>query len=187
MEFGFSQITYGARVSGSMTNITNVHSYSTSRGGFQVAALAMIPLSDNDIFFFQPEINYSAQGEHDQPKRADGTSEKQRVFLSFINIPLNAKIYFSDAESEFYGLIGPYLGFKIGENTDRFDFATEADDNEYSGFDLGLTAGIGYSLNREIDFSLRYSHGIVDQIKNDAGNNPNRTSILNLGVSYFFQ
>lgn len=186
MEFGSAQIKFGGRLSGSMSNITTVHSYSKARGGFQVAALALIPISDNDIFFFQPEVNYSAQGEYDQPRRNDGTSERQKVFLTYINVPLNAKIFFTDAESEFFALAGPYLGFKIGDKTDKFDFATEADDNEYASFDFGVTLGIGYSLNREVDFSLRYSYGLVDQVENDAANKSNNTSILNLGVAYFF-
>ncbi|HUH34841.1 MAG TPA: porin family protein [Moheibacter sp.] len=186
MELGFAQMRFGARVSGSMTNITNVHSYSKSRGGFQVAAMAMIPITNDDLLFFQPEINYSAQGEFDQPKRPDKTSVKQKVFTNFINVPLNMKMYFTDAQSEFFALAGPYLGFKVSEKTDVYDFKTEADDNEYAGFDFGVNIGIGYSLQRQVEFSLRYSYGLVDQVKNDAANKSNNTSILNLGVGYFF-
>lgn len=186
MELGFAQMRFGARVSGSMTNITNVHSYSKSRGGFQVAAMAMIPITNDDLLFFQPEINYSAQGEFDQPKRPDKTSVKQKVFTNFINVPLNMKMYFTDAQSEFFALAGPYLGFKVSEKTDVYDFKTEADDNEYAGFDFGVNIGIGYSLQSQVEFSLRYSYGLVDQVKNDAANKSNNTSILNLGVGYFF-
>jgi len=184
-EIGQAQIRFGARVSGSMTNITDVHSNSRSRGGFQVGALGLIPITNNDILFFQPEINYSAQGEFDYHERSDG-NYKQKIFLSYINVPLNMKLYFTDADSEFFVLAGPYLGFKIGEKTDKFDFTTEADDNEYTGFDFGATVGFGFSLNRQYEASLRYSYGLIDQVKNDAINSNNHTSILNLGVSYFF-
>lgn len=185
-EMSFGQISYGARLSGSMTNITDVHSYSKSRGGFQLGAQAMIPITDNGILYFQPEINYSAQGEYDQPHGPGGVSQRQKVFLSYINVPLHAKVYFTDADSEFFAEGGPYLGFKIGDKTDSLDYPTEADDNEYSNFDFGFTLGIGYSLNREVEFSLRYSYGFVDQVKNDWKNTGNSNSILNLGVSYFF-
>lgn len=186
VEMGISQTRFGARLSGSMTNITDVHSYSKSRAGFQIAVMGLIPVTNNDILFFQPEINYSAQGEFDKPKRPDRSSAKQKIFTNYINIPLNMKLYFTDAESEFFALAGPYLGFKISDKTDSYDFPTEADDNDYASFDFGFTAGVGYSLQREIEFSLRYSYGLVDQIKNDHGKKTNSTSILNLGVSYFF-
>lgn len=185
-EYGFSQIKYGARLSGSMTNITEVHAHSKSRTGFQIAALATIPFNDNDIFFFQPEINFSGQGEYNQPIIND-EKIKQKAFLNYINIPLNLKVFFSDAESEFYAIAGPYIGFKIGESIGKTATGnSEAEHNEFSSFDFGLNAGIGYSLNREVEFSLRYSYGLVDQVKNDWRDASNSTSILNLGVSYFF-
>ncbi len=184
-EIAQAQIRFGVRASGSMTNITNVHANSRARGGFQVAALGLIPITNNDILFFQPEVNYSAQGEYDEHNRPEGR-ERQKIFLSNINVPLNMKLYFTDAESEFFALAGPYLGFNIGHSTQNMGFATEADDNEYSAFDFGATLGIGFSLNRQFEASLRYSFGLVDQVKNDAAMDNNSTSILNLGISYFF-
>lgn len=184
-EIGQAQIRFGARVSGSMTNITDVHGNSRSRGGFQVGALGLIPITNNDILFFQPEINYSAQGEFDQPRRPNGTYERQRIFLNNINIPLHMKVYFTDAQSEFFAEGGPYLGFNIGKNIQDVGYPNEASNNEFNSFDFGATLGIGFSLNRQFEASLRYSHGLVDQVKNDAMDAANYTSILNLGVSYF--
>lgn len=184
-EIGQAQIRFGVRASGSMTNITEVHANSRSRGGFQVAALGLIPITHNDILFFQPEVNYSAQGENDEHNRPEGR-EKQKIFVNYINVPLHVKVYFTDAESEFFAEGGPYFGFNIAQKTDEMGYSTEADDNEYSGFDFGATLGIGFSLNRQIEASLRYSYGFVDQVKNDALMESNHTSILNLGISYFF-
>ena len=184
-EIGQAQIRFGVRASGSMTNITDVHANSRSRGGFQVAALGLIPITNNDILFFQPEVNYSAQGEFDEHDRPEGR-EKQKIFVSNINVPLNMKLYFTDSSSEFFAIAGPYFGFNIGHKTDEMGYSTEADDNEYSGFDFGATAGIGFSLDRQFEASLRYSYGFVDQVKNDAIMANNHTSILNLGISYFF-
>lgn len=185
-EIGQAQIRFGARVSGSMTNITEVHGNSKSRGGFQIAAFGLIPITNNDILFFQPEINYSAQGEYDQPRRPNGTYEKQRIFLNNINIPLHMKLYFTDAQSEFFAEGGPFLGFNIGKNIQDVGYANEASNNEFNSFDFGATLGIGFSLNRQFEASLRYSHGLVDQVKNDAMDAANYTSILNFGVSYIF-
>lgn len=186
-EFGTSQVRYGARLSAHMSNITDVHSWSKSRGGFQIAFMSLIPLTHNDIFFFQPEINYSAQGEFDQPVRSGGKHEKQKVFLSYINVPLNFKVYFTDAEDEFFALGGPYIGFQIAKNIEKMDFETEAGRNEFNTFDFGVGLGVGYSIARELEFSLRYSYGLADQVSNDFANKTNSTSILNLGISYIFQ
>lgn len=185
-EIGQAQVRFGVRASGSMTNITDVHSYSKSRGGFQIGALGLIPITDNDLLFFQPEINYSAQGEFDQPKRADGSGVKQKIFLNYINVPLHVKLYFTDAESEFFVEGGPYFGFKIGEKIQDVGFNTEAGNHEFNSFDFGATLGVGFSMNRKFEASLRYSYGLTDQVSNDYLNTGNSTSILNLGVSYFF-
>jgi hypothetical protein len=183
-ELSQAQIRFGARAAGSITNITDVHSNSKSRGGFQIGVTALIPITNNDILFFQPEVQYSAQGEFDQYFRNEG-DYKQKVFVNMINVPLFAKLYFTDAESEFFAEAGPYFGIQIGNNTDSYDFSTEADDNEYSGFDFGAGVGIGYSLNRNVEFSVRYLFGLVDQVKNDAANASNKNSNLNFGISYF--
>lgn len=183
-ELSQAQIRFGARAAGSITNITEVHSNSKSRGGFQIGVTALIPITNNDILFFQPEVQYSAQGEFDQYFRTDG-DYKQKIFTNFINVPLFGKLYFTDAESEFFVEAGPFFGIQIGDKADSFDFATEADDNEYAGFDFGGGIGIGYSLNRNVEFSVRYLHGLVDQVKNDAANASNKTSNLNFGISYF--
>ena len=185
-DLAYSQIRIGGRLSGSMANITDVHSYSKSRGGFQVGVFGLIPITNNDILFFQPEVNFSAQGEFDQPRRSNGSYEKQQIFLNYINVPLHAKLYFTDAESEFFVEGGPYLGFKIGENIEDVGYPTEAGNNEFSSFDFGATLGVGFSLNRQFEASLRYSYGLVDQVPNDAANASNSTSILNLGISYIF-
>lgn len=183
-EFAQAQIRFGARAAGSITNITDVHSNSKSRGGYQIGVTALIPITNNDILFFQPEVQYSAQGEFDQHFRNDG-DYKQKVFVSMINVPIFAKLYFTDAESEFFVEGGPFFGIQVGNNTDKFDFETAAEINEYSGFDFGAGLGVGYSLNRNVEFSVRYLYGLVDQVKNDPISGSNKTSNLNFGISYF--
>lgn len=180
-----AQIRFGVRGSASITNITVAHSTSKSRTGFQVAALGLIPIDNNDQFFFQPEINFSAQGEYNVHPHPDGDID-QKTFVNFINVPLNMKAYLSEAENEFFAEFGPYIGFKIGDNIEKFDFPTEPDDEEFSSFDFGLGLGLGYSFNREVEISVRYYYGFVDQVKRDAADDNNHTSILNFGVSYIF-
>src|SRR5690554_6503307 len=80
-EVGNAQIRYGARLSGSLTNITLLHAQSQSRMGMQIAAIGLVPVSNNDIFFIEPEINISLQGEYDNPiYRAKNIRKKQKIF-----------------------------------------------------------------------------------------------------------
>lgn len=180
-QFGISQIKYGARVSGGVTNITELNDYSRVRPGFQFGGLVQIPLkSEGKIWFFQPEINFSLQGERNNTKYQDGSREKHKRFVNYLNIPLNAKFYLSDSETEFFALAGPYIGFKISDNFEGVN------DPDLSSFDFGFNAGIGYSISRQYEFSLRYAYGLVDQVKNDWSDKTNSNSVFNLGFAYFF-
>lgn len=185
-EFGFSQVRFGIRGSAGITNITNVHKESKSRTGYQIGVTALIPILNNDILYFEPEINYSAQGEFYVPKKLYPGAAKQKIFMDYINIPLNAKLYFSDDDNELFAVLGPYIGFKVGDKIEKIDKPTEIDNYKYSSFDMGATIGFGYSFNRSLEISVRYYYGFVDQVKNDAADKNNSTSNLNFGINYIF-
>src|SRR5690625_6396689 len=85
-ELGFSQVRFGLRGSAGITNITNVHQESKSRTGFQIGVSALIPILNNDILYFEPEINYSAQGEFYVPSKIYPGADKQKIFMDYINI-----------------------------------------------------------------------------------------------------
>lgn len=185
-ETAFSQVRYGIRASAGLSNITNVHKESKSRESLQFGVNALIPITNDDLFFFEPEIHFSAQGEYYVPYRISN-AKKQKVFMNYINIPLNAKMYFTDSESEFFATLGPYIGFKISDNVEKIEVPTELDDYKYKSFDFGLNAGVGFSFDREFEISLRYYYGFADQVGNDNVNKTNHTSNLNLGISYIFR
>ncbi|MBW7871401.1 MAG: hypothetical protein H3C39_10095 [Flavobacteriia bacterium] len=46
--------------------------------------------------------------------------------------------------------------------------------------------GFGFSIKRRLEFSLRYSYGLADQVSNDYAKKTNSTSVLNLGVGFLF-
>lgn len=182
METSYSQTHFGVRIGANMSNVTKFNLNSKSRFGAQAGAFALIPFSREDMLFFQPEINYSTQGEFNNVRNPEGDQIKQKVFLNYINIPLHMKIYIDDLYFEG----GPYLGFMIRENVEKFDFYTEADQVTFSDLDFGLSIGFGFSFDRKVELSLRYSYGLSDQVSNDPVNAVNRTSLLNFGVSYIF-
>src|SRR5690606_40323943 len=138
------------------------------------------------IFSLQREINYSPQCEFYLTSKIYTGENKQKIFMDYINIHLNAKLYFSDAENELFAVLGPYVGFKVGDTIERINKPTEMDDYKYNSFDMGATIGFGYSFNRSLEISIRYYYGFVDQVENDAVDKNNSTSNLNFGVSYIF-
>lgn len=188
-QVGLSQIRLGARVGGNYSKITNVHPNSISRiGGVQIGAFAFMSVSDQDILFFQPEINYSNQGEYDEQSDTD-----QKIFLNYINVPLNFKMYISSGKFSIFGEAGPYLGFLAHKNVDYYDGSLASGDkekgidgNSYNTFDFGGTLGVGFSINKRYEISLRYAQGFANQINNDQLSKNTHNSVINVGISYIF-
>lgn len=173
-----AQIRYGAKAGGNYTNLRLVHRESEPRIGGQIGGLVLIPIDNNDMFFVQPELVYSMQGEFWKTRDI-----KTNVFLNYINVPVMAKLYISNQEDEFFVEAGPQFGFKIGENVERL----EAPDQKFNSFDFSVGLGFGYSINRDVEFNLRYNYGFIDSVKDDAENNTNNTSQLSFAVAYIFR
>lgn len=183
---GFSQIDFGVRGAVSRTNITDIHKHSKSRIGYQIAVLSRIPITDNYILYFQPEIQYSAQGEFERPFDENMERVSQKAFFSFINIPLNLKVYLSDAEDTFFITGGPFLGFMLDKEIEVKVPGMDTDLSKYKTFDFGVGLGVGLSFHRKLEGSLRYSYGLTDLALYERKNKMNSSSNLNLGLTYFF-
>lgn len=194
VETGFSQGQYysesriGVRAGLNYSNIVNIHPNSKPRvGGLQLGVYGLFPVSNNDKFYFQPELNYSNQGEYD---RDDATRRKQKVFVNYLNVPLQFKLYLTDVENGFFFTAGPYVGFKLSKNIKHFDdISTFVDKDSFKTFDLGGIAGIGYSLHRRYELSFRYSLGLISQVDNPdnvKGVGSRYNSVFNLGFAYIF-
>lgn len=196
---GHAQLRLGPRLSGNYSNVTNLHSNSDlyldseSRIGFQVGALAVIPLSNmNENLFLQPEINYSNQGEYFDYENKEEEKTRAKSFLNFINIPVQLKYYFNSYEKGFFVEGGPYIGFKLYDNLTYPDDVGDSDpeeggDNEYhesyNTFDFGGIIGVGYSITRNLEVSARYARGLAQQEKNTSST---YNSVFNIGLTYIF-
>ncbi len=179
-----SQINFGAKLGMNRTNIKDIHGSSDPRYGFQIGAFAQIPFnSEENQFYIQPELNYSQQGEKNQ---GDGVDEIYK--FDYLTIPVLFRAYFSEEEDEFFGEIGPQFGFLISDKVDILNNATikENPNEKYNGFDMGATAGIGFSLNRKFEIFARYYVGFVDVVENDIRNKKNWNSNLQASVAYIF-
>ena len=179
----FSQVRYGVKGSFTYTNVSIIHWESQSRKAFAIGGFAQIPLTNDELFYFQPELIYSLQGEKDK-----GQSHGQAIpvnvdyFQNYINIPLMFRAYFSEAESEFFAEIGPELGFLVYQKNKDLDIK-----NYYakpSTFNLSVGLGAGFSLLRKYEISARYNYGMTDTYKDYKGQN--RTSVATITLAYIF-
>lgn len=179
--YSYSQITFGAKAGLNITNLKDIHGDSGSRYGFHAGGFATIPLGQNDQFYVQPELLYSQQGE-----KNEGENINEVYQLDYINVPVLFKSYFSEQDTEFYGIIGPQFGFLINDSVKNQVESIYSDD-KYNSMDLGALLGVGFSYLRTWEFEVRYLYGFSDAVENDRHNDrKNRTSNLHFSVGYRF-
>jgi len=175
--FAEAQVRYGAKAGVNFSNITQVNGVSKSRVGMNAGLLALIPLDRYDIFYIQPEVFYSNEGEF-----LVGSDKEYKNYLNFIKVPILFKAYFSGEENEFFGEVGPYFAFKVFETIDAVD--NPKGGQKFNSFDFGFSLGAGYSISRQIEIGARLSYGISDMVENDWENKSNKNSTASIGVSY---
>lgn len=180
-----SQITYGVKGGVNMTNQTNIHTGSGSRIGINLGAFAKIPLSyDNNLYYFQPELLYSQQGE----KNINDVYNSMYK-ADYINLPLLFKAYFSEQDTEVFGVIGPQVGLLVYDAVKTNDYGQQPTykEDKYNPFDYGIVVGLGFSYLRKWEIDLRYFRGFADTIENSASEeNKNATSNLYFSLAYTF-
>ncbi|MGV0923527.1 porin family protein [Empedobacter tilapiae] len=182
--FSFAQIEFGVKGGIGLSNTTIVHGVSKERFGFLGGAVAKYQLTTrNENHYLQAEVLYTNQGEYSLYKEG---GKKYKAFLNYINIPIMYKYYFDDQGKDFFLEAGPQLGFKVSEKFD--DGEPESNNNIPKSFDFAFNIGGGYSINRQIEFNLRYQYGLIDTYDfKKWDNGTNRSSFLTLGITYFFK
>lgn len=122
-----------------------------TRFGYHVGPYLSIGITDQ--FAIQPELLYSTQGAE---VTANNVSRKQD--LSYINLPIMAKIYVANG---FNIQVGPYVGVLL-------NFDSHSDDNsasvkaDYKGYDFGVGAGLAYEMDGGFNLGARYNFGLAD-------------------------
>ena len=144
----FSQVTVrpGIKLGANIANITNTDF--DSKIGLQAGAFATIRLSK--FYAIQPEILYSDQGAE---SNIAGLND---VDIDYISILITNKFYIIP-DSGLHVLLGP--SFDISIDDSFYDIDAEL---EYSPFDFGLFAGIGYEFDFGLMLEARYKHGLVN-------------------------
>ena len=192
----FSSTRYGLIIGPDYSRVQNAHNPSSSRVNFYGGAFALIPVGSDDMFYLQPQVEYLGGGE----KGANDT-----LYASnYISVPVLFKAYFSEAESEFFGQLGPKFGFLINQKVKNSPLKgyngqqIPIYDTNYFGkgaaFDLAISGGLGFSYKRKWEFTARFDFGLSDTLPDLKGKEPQdpatnytkRQHVLNAGISYIF-
>lgn len=184
----FSSTRYGLIIGPDYSRVQNAHNPSSSRINFYGGAFALIPVGSDDMFYLQPQVEYLGGGE----KGANNT-----LYASnYISVPVYFKVYFSEAESEFFGQLGPRFGFLLSQKVKNPSRAIYNVDQYGKGaaLDLAISGGLGFSYKRKWEFTARFDFGLSDTLPNLKGKEPQdpatnytkRQHVLSAGISYIF-
>ncbi|MPS71935.1 MAG: PorT family protein [Chryseobacterium sp.] len=207
-QIDFRSTEFGLVAGGTYSRVRNAHNPSGPRFSVLGGVVAQVPVGITEQFYIQGEILYYGAGETGKTKEAKGRSGYDAVYANnYLSVPLNFKAYFSEAESEFFGLIGPRFNFLINQKvknlpTGRDYYDPNVVNPQYpningkaNSFNFGLGAGVGYSYKRQLEIALKYDIGLSNTYPNlveswtldpDAQKKKSE-QVISLGVSYFFK
>ncbi len=110
-QIDFSSTRFGVTAGPTYSRVQNAHNPSSARVSFYGGFLALIPIGGDDMFYLQPEIEYLGAGENGQNSAVYANN--------YICVPVYFKAYFSEAESEFFGQLGPRAGFLLSQKVEN--------------------------------------------------------------------
>lgn len=191
---------FGLVVGGTYSGVRNAHNPSGPRVSVLGGVTAQAPIGLAEQYYLQMEVLYFGAGETGKEKAAKGRPGYDALYANnYISVPFNFKAYFSEAESEFYGLIGPRLNFLIDQkvkNTNKPEYQKDSY-GKANPFNLGIGAGVGFSYKRQLELALKYDIGLSNaypDLKNSpseigyAGTSKKKSEqVISLGLTYFFK
>ncbi|MCW3106116.1 MAG: PorT family protein [Segetibacter sp.] len=158
---------------------------SKARLGFNVGALAEIPVQEN--IFIRPEILYSSKG---FAYSATQTSREGSLRLNYINVPV---LFGYRPVKNTAIMAGPEIGFLQKAVSKSQGFTTNMT-NFYRHFDVGFDLGASYNFSNVFGLEARYNYGFKDLVNvvvtDNNGNvigqgKTGANSVLQLGFYYF--
>lgn len=205
-QIDFSSTRFGITAGPNYSRVQNAHNPSGPRYAFFAGVVALIPIDNNNQFYFQPEVLYVAAGETGKDKNYKDRANSGYDALyaaDYISVPINFKGYFSEAESEFYAFGGPRFDFLISQKVedpsrDIYNVGTPPEFYGTAGsFNFNLGLGVGYSYKRQLEIFAKYDIGLSNAYP-DLKNSPENTidpsvakkksqQILSVGLSYIFE
>lgn len=199
-QIDFRSTEFGLVAGGTYSRVRNAHNPSGPRFSVLGGLTAQVPIGVDEQFYIQVEALYFGAGESGKAKDAKGRPGYDAVYANnYLSVPLNFKGYFSEAESEFFGVIGPRFNFLINQtvkNTNKPEYEKDSY-GKANSFNFGLGAGVGYSYKRQLELALKYDIGLSNtypNLKNSpseigyAGTAKKKSEqVLSLGLTYFFK
>ena len=203
-QIDFASTRFGITAGGTYSGVKNAHNPSGKRFSVQGGVLALIPVGKENQFFIQPELVYFGAGETGKNKDAKGMDGYDAVYANnYLSLPISFKGYFSEAESEFFGLVGPRFNFLLSQNVKNvpvakpyYDPDFEVPNSELNGkaskFNFGIGIGIGYSYKRQLELTARYDFGLSNTYPGlnhePKGSDKSKSEqVLSLSLNYIFK
>lgn len=202
----FSSTRFGLTGALNYSRVKNAHNPSGPLYTFHAGVLALIPIGQDDQYYIQPEVLYFGAGETGKDKDMKGKHGYDAKYANnYISVPIYFKGYFSEAESEFFGLIGPRFNFLLNQkvtNPARDYYDPNVINPQYpdingkaNKFNFALGVGIGYSYKRQLELNVKYDFGVSNTYPNMVEgwtgdpNTAKRKSeqVLSVGLSYIFE
>lgn len=170
--FASAQISYGPRIGFNFPTIAGVNNNAGFKVGLHIGGYVKMDLSES--ISFQPELLYSMKG-------CSYINGGGGMSLNYLDIPL---LFNFGKKFQFVAGVQPSLLLsaknQIGSSGNKVDVKSSI-----NGFDIAPVLGMGYSLENGLNFGLRFSYGIPDVIKNNAGNSQhNFNTQLTFGYSF---
>ncbi|MCB9201950.1 MAG: PorT family protein [Flavobacteriales bacterium] len=182
----FGQETkFGAKAGVNLANLTGDVENSDMKVGFYVGGYANIGITE--VFSFQPELLYSAQGAKFE-ESGSGYSYEEKLNLSYLNIPLMLQYELAEG---FKAEFGPQVGFLLSAK-DKWEgsYAGESESGDedvkdaFKSIDFGLNIGLNYELESGLNFGARYNVGLSNIADEDDVDVKN--AVISAGVGYTF-
>lgn len=200
-QIDFRSTEFGVVAGGTYSRVRNAHNPSGPRYSVLGGITAQVPMGTGEQYYIQAEALYFGAGEGGDKKYEDAKGWDHAIYANnYLSVPINFKAYFSEAESEFYGLIGPRFNFLVSQKVKNpaKEYYAADDFGKANSFNIGLGAGVGFSYKRQLEVALKYDIGLSDAYPDLKYSPDNQTTdanvakkkseqILSLGLTYFFK
>lgn len=158
-----------------ISNYTGGNIASDALVGFHVGGIFNFMLGK--AFSIQPEVLFSSQG-----AKYDNAGNKSNLKVSYINVPVMAKLNFGKVYLE----AGPQVGFKAGEDAHN---GSQTINSFAKNLDLSIGAGIGYHGASGFGIGARYMAGLskvgdFDKTTSNPIDPDFKNSVIQLSVFY---
>jgi hypothetical protein len=153
--------------------------------GFQLGPVAEFAI--NDKLAFETGLLLSSKG-----TKLEESGDKFSFNPLYLDIPLNAKLYFNTGDTRFFASAGPYLGFGVGGKYKvTYDGESDSEEIEFGEgkdmkrMDFGLSVGAGVSLS-PVQVGLSYGLGLADIEPDSDDSYVMKNRVISFTVTYLF-